>query len=83
MTGPTGFAVVDPAQEVLRFAEEHGITLNKANYERRNAYQKMSYSERLRAILDANSGVQCVSSTNDDTGTAQRQLAQKEQPGTV
>lgn len=53
--GPTGWAVLDPATEVIRFAEAHGITLQEVQRERCNKNRLAFNTLRTRqSSIDSN-----------------------------
>lgn len=61
--GPTGWAVTDAALEVIRFAEQQGITLDTTNYERHNRQTGINrpQSADLRELREAVNGYRAAS----------------------
>lgn len=61
--GPTGWAVTNAALEVIRFAEQQGITLDKTQYERHNRQTGINrlQSADLRDLREAVNGYRTAS----------------------
>lgn len=74
--GPTGWAVTDPAQELLRFAKQHNITLDDTNYER--------YANNRQTIVNRlpSAKMRSLRGTLKSSGAATGQLEAQEWPNT-
>jgi len=72
--GPTGWAVTDPAQELLRFATQHNITLDETHYGR-HANNRQTIVNRLPSAKMRN-----LRGTLKSFGAATGQLETQERP---
>lgn len=78
--GPTGWAVSNPALEVLRFAEQNNINLDTTNYDKLDSITQMSHSDRYNYYRTASANrrgsaaLLGLSGTANDPGVVTGQL---------